>query len=139
MPLTADARPVHRNDAETFAVPLAADAVAYLGALICRDSADAGLGTPGKVSTTLRPIGVAQEHVDNSGGADGAVSVRVRRGTWRFKNSAAGDAITAADVGATAYVVDDETVAKTNGTNTRSAAGRIEDVDAAGVWVRVGY
>jgi hypothetical protein len=139
MALTQDARPRYRNDAETFAVPLANDVVAYMGALICRDTADSGLGKPGAVSTTLKAIGVAQEQVSSAGLADGAVSVTVRRGTWCFKNSAAGDAIAAADIGNTAYVVDDETVAKTNGTNTRSAAGRIEDVDATGVWVRVGY
>ena len=38
----------------------------------------------------------------------------------------------------TAYIVDDQTVAKTNGSSTRSAAGTIVDVDAQGVWVRVG-
>ena len=36
------------------------------------------------------------------------------------------------------YVVDDETVAKTNGTNTRSRAGVVVDVDAQGVWVTTG-
>lgn len=139
MALTQDRAAVYLNDGETFAVPLAGDVVAYSGALICRDSADSGLGKPGAVSTTLKPIGVAQRQVSSAGLADGAVSVTVRRGTWRFKNSAAGDAITAADIGGTAWIVDDETVAKTNGTDTRSAAGRIEDVDAQGVWVRVGY
>lgn len=139
MALSQDRNTPRKNEGDTFSVPLAADAVAYSGALICRDTADSGLGKPGAASTTLKPIGVAQARVDNTGGADGDVSVEVRRGTWRFKNSAAADAITAADIGGTAYIVDDETVAKTNGTNTRSAAGRIEDVDAVGVWVRVGF
>lgn len=139
MALSQDRNAPHKNEGDTFAVPLAADAVAYSGALVCRDTADAGLGKPGAASTTLKPIGVALSRVDNTGGADGAISVTVRRGTFRFKNSAAADAIAEADIGGTAYIVDDETVAKTNGTNTRSAAGRIEDVDATGVWVRVGY
>lgn len=139
MALTQDRNTPLRNEGDTFNVPLAANAKIYSGALVCRDTAASGFGKPGAVSTTLKAIGVAQRRADNTGGANGDVSVEVRRGPWRFKNSAAGDAITAADIGGTAYIVDDETVAKTNGTNTRSAAGRIDDVDANGVWVRVGY
>ena len=33
-------------------------------------------------------------------------------------------------------MVDDQTVAKTNGGNTRSPAGIIDSVDADGVWIR---
>ncbi|CUH67985.1 hypothetical protein TG4357_03322 [Thalassovita gelatinovora] len=51
-------------------------------------------------------------------------------------NSAAADEITIADIGNKAYAVDDQTVAKTDGTATRSPAGIIDDVDANGVWVR---
>jgi hypothetical protein len=40
-----------------------------------------------------------------------------------------------ADVGKQCYLVDDQTVAKTDGTNTRSPAGFVRDVDADGVWV----
>ena len=48
------------------------------------------------------------------------------------------DAITLADIGNTAYIVDDSTVAKTDNSAARKAAGKIIDVDAAGVWVLVG-
>jgi hypothetical protein len=75
--------------------------------------------------------------VDNTGGADGAATVTVRRGIFPFANSANADAISRANIGATVYVVDDQTVALTNGTNTRSAAGRVYDVDADGVWVEI--
>ena len=37
-----------------------------------------------------------------------------------FANSASGDLITAAEVGSDCYIVDDQTVAKTNGSSTRS-------------------
>jgi hypothetical protein len=33
------------------------------------------------------------------------------------------------------FIVDDETVAKTNGSSTRSVAGICRGVDAQGVWV----
>ena len=41
-------------------------------------------------------------------------------------------------MGSDCYIVDDQTVAKTNGTNTRSVAGKIIAVDADGVWVKIG-
>jgi hypothetical protein len=62
--------------------------------------------------------------------------VRTRKGVFRFKNSGA-DPIDRSHIEGTAYIVDDETVAATNGTNTRSAAGKIVDLDAAGVWVEI--
>ena len=52
-----------------------------------------------------------------------------------FANSASADLISLADIGADCYIVDDQTVAKTSGTNTRSVAGKVFDVDADGVWV----
>ena len=77
--------------------------------------------------------------VDNLAGAAGAVSAETETGVFRFKNSAAGDLITRADLGVDCYIVDDETVAKTSATNTRAIAGKVRDIDADGVWVQVGY
>lgn len=88
-------------------------------------------------ATGLKAAGVAQGLADNSAGGNSAINVSVRRGVFRFANSSAGDAIALADVGATCYAVDDQTVAKTDGTGTRSAAGTIRDVDADGVWVQI--
>ena len=79
---------------------------------------------------------MAGEPADNAGGQAGDLSVRTRKGVFRFNNSAGADEITRAEIGDTCYVVDDETVAKTDDTGSRSAAGAIEDVDAIGVWVR---
>jgi hypothetical protein len=74
--------------------------------------------------------------VDNSAGADGAAVVLVRRGkVFKFANAAA-DPVTQASFGRLAYIVDDQTVAATNGTNTRSAAGIVLGVDADGVWIQ---
>ena len=63
--------------------------------------------------------------------------VAVLPGTFKFANLAA-DAIAQADVGTDCYIVDDQTVAKTNGGNTRSRAGKVIDIDADGVWVSIG-
>ena len=89
---------------------------------------------PMSTATTLKGVGRIERTVNNVG-ANGALSADVKRGVFRYANSSAGDLITLADIGSDCYGVDDQTVAKTNGTNTRSVAGKIYDVDAQGVWV----
>jgi hypothetical protein len=105
----------------------------YAGALVMRSAT--GYATPGAAATGCVGLGRAAEQVDNTSGADGAKSVNIDRGIFRFANSAAGDAIADADIGKECYIVDDQTVAKTDGGGTRSIAGRIFDVDSSGVWV----
>lgn len=130
--LTAD-RLTPRRDGKRVSLPVAASTRLYAGSLVCLNAT--GYATKGAISTTLKAVGVAVEAADNSGGANGAINVEVERGTWRFGNSSGGDLIALADVGSVCYVVDDQTVAKTHNGNTRSVAGTVRDVDAAGVWV----
>jgi hypothetical protein len=116
---------------------VAADAVIFAGALVVRNGD--GYAEPGSVADDLKALGRAEKRVDNTGGANGAKKVMVRRGVFPFKNSAAADAITVADIGEDCYIVDDETVAKTSDTNARSVAGKIEGIRADGrILVRVG-
>ncbi|GAB1388987.1 hypothetical protein MASR1M6_11680 [Rubrivivax sp.] len=130
--LTAD-RLTPRRDGKRVSLPVAASTRLFAGSLVCLNAT--GYATKGAISTTLKAVGVAVEAADNSGGANGAINVEVERGTWRFGNSSGGDLIALADVGSVCYVVDDQTVAKTHNGNTRSVAGTVRDVDAAGVWV----
>lgn len=97
---------------------------------------DAGFAAPGRTALGLVAVGRAELTV--AAVAAGDALVPVRRGIFKFANSAAADAIAQADAGADCYIVDDQTVAKTNGGNTRSRAGQIVGVDADGVWVQVG-
>jgi len=113
--------------------PVAAGAVIHAGALVVLDAA--GNAAPGTVALGLSARGVAQEHVDNTGGAVGAVSVNTVAGIFLFANDAT---VTRADISKPAFIVDDQTVANNDGTATRSAAGTITDVDAEGVWVQIG-
>ncbi len=113
---------------------VAAAMLIYTGALLMRNAA--GDLVKGSTATALVGVGRAEELVDNSAGAAGDLTVDYRAGIFRFANSAAGDLITVADIGKVAWCVDDQTVAKTDGTATRSRAGVIHDVDAQGVWVR---
>lgn len=133
MALTND-RNTPERDGTLRAFPVKAGAHIYAGALVVLD---AGKARPAATALGLVAVGRAESEVNNSAGQDGDETVTVKRGTFRFANSAAADAITLAQVGSTCYIVDDETVAKTDGTGTRSAAGTVVDVDAAGVWVRI--
>lgn len=132
--LAAD-RATPRRAGTNKSLPVAANAVIFQGAIVAVSTTAPGYATKGATSTTLRGVGVARNRADNTGGADGAKSVEVETGTWAFANSAAADLITRADIGAACYMVDDQTVAKTNGGGTRSVAGIVSDVDAYGVWV----
>lgn len=132
--LTAD-RDTPRRDGVDSAFPVKAGVRIFAGSIVAIDSAN-GYATKGATSITLKAVGVAQAQIDNTTGADGDVSVPVRRGTWRLANSAGADQITLKDVGTTAYIVDDQTVAKTDGGGTRSVAGTVNDVDPVGVWIK---
>lgn len=115
--------------------PVAAETTIYAGALVVLDAA--GDAAPGHVDTGLVARGVAQATVDNGEGGAGDLRVESERGVFRFHNSADADEIDRTHIGATAYIVDDQTVAATDGTSTRSPAGTIIDVDDQGVWVEI--
>lgn len=117
--------------------PLAASVTIYKGALLVRNSA--GYIKPGTTATGEIAIGVACEDVTNSGAA-GAKRVTFERGVFPMANSSAGDAIVdPTECDKTVYIVDDQTVAKTDGGGTRSAAGKVERVEGGLVFVRIGY
>jgi hypothetical protein len=113
-----------------------ANAVIQTGGIVTLTSA--GFAQAASTGTNQRCVGYAEQGVSNAGGANGAQSVTVQKGCVLCINSSAGDAITDADVNALCYLVDDQTVAKTSGSNTRSAAGRVVSVEAQGVWVALG-
>lgn len=115
--------------------PVKAATKIFQGSLVVLD---AGYAAPGRTATGLIAIGRAEEQADNAAGAAGAIKARIKCGVFLFGNSSAGDLIAQADVGADCYIVDDQTVAKTNGTSTRSRAGKIVAVDSNGVWVQLG-
>lgn len=107
------------------------------GGLVALSSA--GYAVPGSTSATLTAAGVLLTKSVTNSGADGAASVTVERGVFKFANSAAGDAIAQTDLLKTVYIVDDQTVAKTDATGSRSAAGKVIRVDTDGVFVQVGF
>ena len=132
MPLTAD-RNTQMKDGELIAVPIATAKKIFAGSLVAANAT--GYATPGAVAATLTYLGRSEETVDNMG-ADGALSVLVRRGkAFKFANSAT-DAVTQASMGKVCYIEDDQTVSATSATGARSAAGIVIGVETDGVWVQ---
>jgi hypothetical protein len=131
--LTAD-RNTAMRDGHIVSLPVAASVKIYAGALVARDAS--GNATPGATATDILGVGRAEAQADNSSGSAGDLSVEIRKGVFRFENSTGVDEITPADIGSDCYIVDDATVALTDGSGTRSVAGTVFDVDSDGVWVR---
>lgn len=130
--LAAD-RNTASKDGELISVPVAAGKKIYAGALVAADAN--GNAMPGAAATTLTYLGRAESFVDNTGGAGGDKDIIVRRGkAFLFANSAT-DPVTQASLGKACYIEDDETVAKTNGAGTLSAAGIVVGLADNGVWV----
>jgi hypothetical protein len=101
----------------------------YQGGLVVLDG---GYAKPGVTATALVAFGRAEETRTNAG-ADGADSILVTFGAFKWANSGGGDAVTDAHVGALCYVVDDQTVMITSA--GKSAAGRVLAVESDGVFV----
>lgn len=113
----------------------------YPGALV--SIATDGYCRPARASTTDVVVGYARKNPCSATGiytssVAGDSMVEVSAGVIKLANSSGGDEITIAELWAYAYAVDDQTVAKTDGTGTRVRAGRIVGLDAGGVYVLVG-
>ncbi len=134
MPLTADRNTLARTGDNRRSLVGAATRI-FAGALLMRNAT--GHLVRGAVAVNAVGVGRAEEAVDNTLGAAGAASVTWRPGIFLFRNASAGDLITIADIGRICFILDDDQVARTDGTATRSRAGLIEDVVPQGVWVRL--
>jgi hypothetical protein len=136
MALSADRNTARAERGHIKSLPVAAATKVFGGGLTCRNAA--GYAVKGSAALNLKAVGRANEQVDNSAGSAGDLSVKVEEGIFFWKNSASGDLITVADIGNRAFIVDDETVAKTSGGGTRSPAGIIVYVGTEGVGVLMG-
>lgn len=122
-------RNTQEREGAVFQYQLAASAVVHMGRMIMLH---AGLAKPASAIAAGKVVGIAQYSAQQASGDE---AVNAKRGTFLLNNSAAADEITAADVLSDCYVIDDQTVAKTNGGGTRPVAGRVEQVEGSGVWV----
>jgi hypothetical protein len=102
--LTADRKSI-RKDGTIFAYPVAAATTVYAGGLVSLDPTGHAVAAADSAAQTF--VGKADIRADNGAGGAGDLVVQGHReGIFEF----AAAAMTAADAGADAYVVDDNTV-----------------------------
>lgn len=134
-----------------FNLPVAASVNCRAGGIACvaLTGADAGFAKPAIGSTTqIQVLGRFEESFNNSAGSNGGTStdapegrtyIQIASGAFWFKNSSSTDAIAAANRYGDCYVVDDQTVALTDGGGVRARAGIVLGVDSTkGVLVLMG-
>ena len=117
---------------------VAAATAIWEGAMVAlKTSAGVTTAAGATLATGLTVVGVATATADNRTGAAGALTIDVATGVFLLNNDAS-DAVTAANIGATVYASDDNTVSATSASSTKSAAGTLFDIDAAtgGAWVK---
>lgn len=132
MTALAKDRDTRQRRGDVVARGVAAGQKIFAGAITVTNAA--GFVEKGTTALAKKPFGRAKETVDNTAGANGDLNVTVERDGWYCY---VGDgSITAADIGNPCFIVDDQTVADTDGAGTRSRLGLIRDVDAFGVWVQ---
>jgi len=100
---------------------------------------DAGFVVPASEKVGLIALGIAEETVDNRDGLDGDLWVKVRQGSFLLFDVGGGEALARIDVGHDVFLVDDQTVGKTDGGAKRSRAGKLMGIEPDGmVWVQLG-
>lgn len=134
MTAATQGRNTKRRSAERVGHPVNPGVTVHAGTLVALLLAN-GNAVPAGTAGSGDAVGVAQGSVVGNG-SDPVETWRAH--AFQFDNSAGPDAIGRADIGGSAYVVDDQTVAKTDDDGARKLAGKIIDVDAVGVWVLVG-
>ena len=98
MTALSSGRTTPRRDGDLYSRPVAAGAKIWPGALVALNAARTAL--PGQTAVGLLADGVSEDLVDNTAGNAGDKRVTVRAGVFPFANSAAGDLIAQADIGA---------------------------------------
>ena len=105
MVLSADKKTEYMEGVE-LSIPVDDGDHIYAGAMVCVNAG--GYAVPASDTAGLIFMGIAREEADNSAGADGAISVTVRRrGLFRMTFA---NAISVANVGDNVFVYDDEKV-----------------------------
>jgi hypothetical protein len=118
---------------------IAANTTIYNGALVAANAN--GELRPAADVANVTVVGVAQQQMANPTGAAARPSngrrAKVAAGCFKFATTG-GNALTAADIGKNAYVLDDQTVVRQAGTTNSIVAGVVDSIDSdGGIWVKV--
>lgn len=127
MTALADIKDVRRQPGEILAFPVEEAVKIYEGALVMVNAA--GYAVPGADTTNCFFVGVADETVDNTSGADGAKVVKVRTNGVITVASAA--SLTQANNMDTVYLADDQTVDLAANVTNDLIVGKIVEVVSA--------
>jgi hypothetical protein len=132
--LTADrANFRQRTTWRSFGGAVKGGVVVYFGALLAVDVN--GWIVPASDTGGLKVVGVALESVDNTTGANGAKTVQILTGVFKFNN--AGNAVTQTSMHKDVFVADDNSVTTAAVAAADVKAGTLDAIDTDGVWVRV--
>ncbi|WP_151730351.1 hypothetical protein [Acinetobacter junii] len=140
MTTTKNAIVTEFRDGELIPVPLKANAIVLQGTFALIDATGFAISSSTSVAGTQKCLGVWDNSADNTDGEDGDRVACVRRNKQFLFANLATDALEQADVGATVYVADNQTVAKSSNTNARPVAGKFMGFDAQYndyVWVEI--
>lgn len=105
----------------------------YKGQLVGVDLDDGKLMGVTAGDLTIQVVGRCEENVLT--GSSNTRRVKVKSGCFIWANGGTYEAVTVANRGDLAYVVDDQTVGKSGATGGNCVAGRIYDFDSYGVHV----
>jgi hypothetical protein len=131
--LTAD-RKLEYTDGIEVGIPVDGGSTIYGGALVAVNAA--GYAVPGADTAGLIFTGVAIEQKDNAAGADGDLTVNVRR--KGLVKCVMGTAITQANVGDAVCLKDDQTVDLAANLTNDIAAGTIAAyIDSTHAWIDI--
>ena len=112
--------------------PVVASDIIYLGAL-CKNNA-AGYLAPCAAEAGATFAGVSVDYVDNSSGSAGDKVARVeRKGLYLLE----GSGFAQANVGASVYASDDQTVSLVQGANEQEIGKIVRYISATQVWVDI--
>lgn len=134
--LAKDKNTLTKDASRSINLPVAANGVIFKGGLVSTDAT--GFAVAASDTANEAVVGIADDTRDNTGGANGDLEVRVRKGTFELET--AGTVVDQADAGRPVYVADDQTVEKIAGVTNNIVAGILDslDVETGKPWVRVG-
>lgn len=135
MALNRDRDTVERSGKQ-LNIDVAAGVTIFTGALVAVNTN--GFLVPGASTAGLKAVGRAEGYTDNSSGANGAESVNVKRGTFKFDNDGT-IPVEPKDLFDVCYIKDDCTV---RGKDTAAGAvnitaGKVLGIEEDGVWVEI--
>lgn len=128
-----------RRAGQLMPVPLKAGATVLQGTFAVVDKVGLALDSKAIGGADQICLGVWDNSAQNTG-ADGDAIAQVQRKAQFLMSNDASDPITQADLGIKVFISDNQTVAKSDGTGTRSLAGKFMGFDSRFtnyVWVEI--